>query len=65
MSEKIVQIILTVALGVLFSSGVAILEDSSNAQSIAINNNNRHIQVVNNLNIDPTFPPPPSPGGDD
>lgn len=65
MSEKIVQIILTVALGVLFSSGVAILEDSSNAQSIAINNNNRHIQVVNKLNIDPPFPPPPSPGGDD
>jgi len=64
MSEKIVQIIVTVALGVLFSSGVAILEDSSNAKSIGINNNNRHIQVVNELNIDPPFPPPPPPGGD-
>ncbi len=63
MREKIVQIIVTVVLGILFSSGVAIIEDSSTAKSITFENNNRHIQVVNELNIDPPIPPPPPPGG--
>jgi len=65
MREKIIQVIVTVVLGILFSSGVAIVEDSSSKKSIAINSNNRHIQAVNESNIDPPFPPPPPPPGGD
>ena len=63
MREKIVQIIVTVMLGVLFSSGVAIIEASSSQKSIATDNNNLYNKVITELNIDPPYPPPPPPGG--
>jgi len=63
MREKIVQIIVTVMLGVLFSSGVAIIEASSSEKSIATDNNNLYNQVLSGLHADPPEPPPPPPGG--
>jgi len=63
MREKIVQIIVTVMLGVLFSGGIAIIEASSNEKSIATDSNNRYNQVISGPNADPPGPPPPPPGG--
>jgi len=65
MNKKVIQVILTVVLGFIFSSGVMIIEESSSAKSIANDNNNRHIQVMERLGVDLPFPPPPPPGGDD
>lgn len=63
MRKKIVQIILTIMLGVLFSSGVAIIEASSSEKSIATDSNNRYNQAISGPNSDPPSPPPPPGGG--
>lgn len=59
MKEKITQVVAAVVLGIIFSSGVALIE--SNANSFANDENNMQIQPVDRLNVDPPYPPPPPP----
>jgi len=59
MKEKITQVVAAVVLGIIFSSGIALIE--SNANSFANDENNMQIQPVDRLNADPIFPPPPPP----
>ena len=64
MKGKITQVVAAVAVGFIFSSGVALIE--SNANSFANNENNMQIQPVDRLNVEPDItppPPPPPPGG--
>ena len=55
MNNKVVQVIATILLGFILSSGVAIIEESRSAISIA---NNKHIQAMDRMNIDLPYPPP-------
>lgn len=59
MKGKIIQVVATVILGIIFSSGVALIE--SNANSFANDENNMHFQPVDRLSADLPIPPPPPP----
>jgi len=61
MKKKVIQVVLTVALGFIFSSGVMIIEKSSSSNSFANNENYQQIQVVDRLGKEPFDPPPPPP----
>ena len=64
MKEKVIQVVTAVVLGFIFSSGVALIEESGSANSIANDNNNHDIQVKGSLDVVPPYPPPPPPGDD-
>lgn len=61
MKGKITQVVTAVVLGIIFSSGIALIE--SNANSFANSENNVQVQPMDRLSTDPPLPPPPPGGG--